>query len=355
VSSDEVAANVTHGARVCIVLLTGLGDVVHGLPVANALKRSGLASHLTWVTEPAPSYILQHHRAVDDVVVYHKKQGIGGVWQLARDMAPRRFDLLLNLHVYFKGIWPTVFARAPRRIGFDRARSFDGVWLFANQHLPARPRAHTQDQFLEFLELLGVPAQPVEYNIEFSAAEREAQAEYMRGLRDRPIVAVVPASANPRKDWLADRYARLIDALDGDFGARALLVGGPSARERAVVDAILSQTHTRPIDALCMDVRTTMWQLAGSDLVIAPDTGPVHIARACNVPVVGLYGHTNPWRVGPYRKYADLWIDQYTDPGAAPDPSNRTPRLGRMETITVEMVLDKVDIALRRYRPERAG
>jgi heptosyltransferase I len=59
--------------------------------------------------------------------------------------------------------------------------------------------------------------------------------------------------------------------------------------------------------------------------------------------------------VGPYRKYADLWIDQYTDPGAAPDPSNRTPRLGRMETITVEMVLDKVDIALRRYRPERAG
>ncbi|MGH7466505.1 MAG: glycosyltransferase family 9 protein [Longimicrobiales bacterium] len=341
--------------RVCIVLLTGLGDVVHGLPVANALKRAGLASHLTWVTEPAPSHILRHHRAVDDVVVYRRRQGVRGVLQLARDMAPRRFDLTLNLHIYFKGIWPTVFSRAPRRIGFDRARSYDGVWLFVNEHLPARPRAHTQDQFLEFLELLQVPSRPVEWNIEFTAAEKAEQAEFMRGLRDRPVVAVVPASANSRKDWLADRYARLIDALAADFGARAVLVGGPSARERHMVDAILTQTRAQPIDALDQDVRRMMWLLDGSDLVIAPDTGPLHIARACNVPVIGLYGHTNPWRVGPYQKYTDLWVDQYTDPGTAPDPSNRTPKWGRMESITVEMVLEKVDVALRRYRPEQVG
>ena len=80
-------------------------------------------------------------------------------------------------------------------------------------------------------------------------------------------------------------------------------------------------------------------------MVIAPDTGPVHIARALEVPVIGLYGHTNPWRVGPWRKYEDLWVDAYTDPGEAPDPSNFTPKLERMERITAAEVLERVERA----------
>ena len=74
-------------------------------------------------------------------------------------------------------------------------------------------------------------------------------------------------------------------------------------------------------------VRRLIWTLAGSDLVLAPDTGPVHIARALDVPVIGLYGHTNPWRVGPYREFQELWVDAYTDPGEAPDPSRFDARL----------------------------
>jgi heptosyltransferase I len=346
---------VERNARVCLVLLTGLGDVVHGLPVVNALKRSGLARHVTWVTEPAPARVLEANRAVDEVIVYHKARGWRGVVQLARDLSGKRFDLLLNLHVYFKGIWPTALARAPRKIGFDRKRSHDGVWLFVNEHLPARPRAHTQDHFLEFLDVLGVPREPLEWNIEFTPAELRAQAEFLQDLNDRPVVAVVPASKNHKKDWLADRYAQLIDALAGDVGAHVVLVGGPSARERSITDQILTRTRARPIVALGNDVRRMMWMVAGSDLVIAPDTGPVHIARACNVPVIGLFGHTNPWRVGPYRKYSDLWVDCYTDPGTAPDPGNATPKLGRMEWITVDMVLEKVDVALRCYRKEPRG
>jgi heptosyltransferase I len=347
--------NERHSGRVCIVLLTGLGDVVHGLPLANALKRAGVARHITWVTEPAPSHVLRPHRAIDDVIVYHKKRGWRGVTQLARELRPRRFDLVLNLHVYFKGIWPTWFARAPRKVGFDRARSHDGVWLFVNEHLTARKRSHTQEHFLEFLDHLGVPREPHEWHIEFTEAEQQERQDFLQPLSERKIVALVPASANPKKDWLAERYARLADALHSDFGARALLVGGPSERERLLARAIVSQARTEPINALCNDVRRMMWLLSGSDLVIAPDTGPVHVARALDVPVIGLYGHTNPWRVGPYQKYADLWVDRYTDPGTEPDPANAVAKLGRMEEITVEMVLEKVDVAVRRYPRPHAG
>ena len=83
--------------------------------------------------------------------------------------------------------------------------------------------------------------------------------------------------------------------------------------------------------------------------MLAPDTGPVHIARAFEVPVIGLYGHTNPWRVGPWRAYHDLWVDRYTESGSAPNPTDFKAQLGRMEQITTAEVLEKALLAHERY------
>ena len=102
------------GKRVCIVLLTGLGDVVHGLPIVNALRRAG-AAHITWVAEPVPSFVVHLHAAVDDVVVFRKKDGIAGVRALRRDLDARAFDVTLNLNVYAKSIWPIWFSQSTSR------------------------------------------------------------------------------------------------------------------------------------------------------------------------------------------------------------------------------------------------
>ena len=335
------------GQRICMVLLTGLGDVVHGLPIANALKRAGVA-HITWVAEPAPAEVLRHHPAIDEIVIYHKKQGSRGVLRLARDLKKTRFDVTLNLNTYFKSVWPTLLSGAPTRIGFDRARSHDGVWLSVNHHLQPRPRAHTQDLFLEFLDAAHVVRpDPLEWRIEFTEQERARQQELLQPLRGRPIISVAVASATVKKDWPVERYPPLIDRLTQLYDAHVLLVGGPSQREAELVQTILKSAQHKPLNTLGNDVRRMMALVAASDLLIAPDTGPVHVARACEVPVVGLYGHTNPWRVGPYQKYQDLWIDRYTD--GAPDPANRTPKWDRMPRITVDDVLDRVSVAFANY------
>jgi heptosyltransferase I len=329
--------------NVCIVLLTGLGDVIHGLPIVNALKADDPARRITWVVEPMPSAALLHHPSIDEVVVYQKKRGLAGVSQLRRDLGGRRFDLAINFNVYLKSAWPTLLSRAPHRLGFGRDRAMEGTWLAANHHLPPGSRAHTQDLFFEFLQHLGLPKPEVpEWRIAFTEDERRGQAEFFAPLRDRPVVAVVPASANAKKDWFADRYAQVVDALETDFGYRAMLIGGPGAREQGIAREITARASAEPLWALGDSIRRLMWLIDGADLLIAPDTGPVHIARALGVPVVGLFGHTNPWRVGPYRAWQELWIDRYTEPGEAPDPSNWTPRLGRMEQITVDDVLDRV-------------
>lgn len=336
--------------HVCVVLLTGLGDVVNGLPLVNALKDDDPSRRITWVVEPMPAPILAGHPSIDRVVIYRKKDGVRGIARLARDLAAgERIDLALNLNVYFKSVWPAVFSRAPHRLGFDRARAFEGVWLFSNHHLPARPRAHTADMFLEFAGALGLSVPRPEWRLGFTDEEREEQARFFAGLGGRRVTTIVPASANARKDWPADRWARVADVLAHDFGFRVVLAGGPGAREQQMAREIAERSSAKPFWALGDSIRRLAWIIGGSSLVLGPDTGPVHVARALDVPVIGLYGHTNPWRVGPWRKYEDLWVDHYTEPGAAPDPSDFTPKLGRMETIAVDDVLERVSHAIVRY------
>lgn len=336
--------------HVCIVLLTGLGDVVHGLPLVNALKDDDSTRKITWVVEPMPAPLLAGHPSIDRVVVYRKKEGLRGIRQLWRDLsAGDRIDLTLNLNVYTKSVWPTLLSRAPHRLGFDRGRSFEGVWLASNHHLDRRPRAHTADMFLDFAEHLGLSVPHPEWRIPLTPDERAAQAEFFAAFEGKPVATIVPASANAKKDWFADRWAAVADALAHDFGYAVVLAGGPGEREQRIAREIVERSSAPITWALGDSIRRLTWIIAGSRLVLAPDTGPVHIARAFGVPVIGLYGHTNPWRVGPWRAYQDLWVDRYTDTGHEPDPTVFTAKLGRMESITPADVVEKITLARERY------
>lgn len=339
--------------HICIILLTGLGDVVHGLPIVNALKRTWPQSRITWVVEPMPAGILEPHPSIDRVIVYEKKKGLAGVLALRRQLRQERIDVVINFNIYFKSIFGTVFSGARERWTFGRDRARDGVWLAGNRHLPARPRRHTQDMFSEFAGALGIDPRPLEWRLAITEDEREHQRRFIGQLGGRRAVAIVPASANVKKDWPAERYVDVVNAIEHDFGARAVLVGGPGEREVLAARTIEAGATTKPLWMMGDGVRRLIWIMDACAAAVSPDTGPLHIARAVGTPVVGLFGHTNPWRVGPYHAYEDLWIDAYTD--GDPDPSNFTPKLGRMETIAARDVIAKVERALRRKDEEAAG
>lgn len=342
------------GGRVCVVLLTGIGDVVHGLPVIEALRERRPDLEVTWVAEPAPSEVLRSHPSVDRRVVFRKGDGIRGVAALFRSLRGRGgFDLTLNMQRYFKSLFPTLFSGSPIRIGLPRDKTRDGVSFFNTHHLSDGPWKHTQDLFLDFLDLLGVPRPPeLRWRITFDDEEESAARAYFEGWSGAPRIGVVTGTANPEKDWPAERYPPLVDALERDFGYRVFLLGGPGERERATARRTVDEARAEPVWALVDTVRELMWRIRGMDLLVSPDTGPVHLARAMGVPVVGLYGHTNPWRVGPYRAYEDLVVDRYTEADEEPDPARYDPRHGRMERIDVTDVLERVERARRRYGPE---
>ena len=272
-------------SEICIVLLTGIGDVVHGLPVANAIKDDDAARRITWVAEPAPAQVLREHPSVDHVIVFRKNEGLRGVTRLRDDFRNLRFDLTLNMQRHFKGVFPTLFSGAPTRVGLDREKVREGVWRFSNRHIEPGPWAHTQDILLRFLDPLGIPRpDPLEWRVTFSDAERGRQAEFFDRLPGAPVVGLVLGSNVARKDWPAEHYAELADAIVRRHEATVLLVGGPGRRERAAADVILRMAKCAPISTLADDVRRMMWTVDGCDLLISPDSGPLHLAHAYGGP-----------------------------------------------------------------------
>ena len=106
--------------------------------------------------------------------------------------------------------------------------------------------------------------------------------------------------------------------------------------------------HT-PRSTLGVPLRELVWLIDASELVISPDTGPLHMAVALDTPVISLMGYNNPKRIGPYRKYHDLMLDAYGDPGEN-YPISPAHRLDRMARIQVADVVDRVRVWQTRYR-----
>jgi heptosyltransferase I len=331
-------------------MLSALGDAVHVLPVVNALKRHWPKARITWVLQPQTHRLVAGHRSVDEFVVFHRRRGLRA-WEsyreLRRALPSRPFDLVLALQVYLKAGLVTALVPGRVKLGFDVARARDLNWLFTNERIPFHGQRHVQDQYFEFLEHLGVDPHPAVWDLPITVDERAAQRAFFAAL-DRPACAVVVGTSKREKDWDAPGYARVLEALEAEHGMQPILVGGPSPTERALADRILHLTRARPLDLLGDDIRRLVWLIEGSALVISPDTGPLHIARALDVPVVGLFGNTNPKRTGPYRRFQDLVVDGYADFAGEDYPVGPTRRDG-MARVSVNAVLDKISLARARY------
>jgi len=337
-------------------MLSALGDAVHVLPVVNALKRAWPLTHITWIIQPVPHKLVAGHPAIDDLVVFQRRRGAAAARsyrELSEQLRGRSFDLAINLQVYLKAGLITALLDAEVKLGFDRRRARDLNWLFTTKRIPPRPAGHVQDQYFEFLQYLGVDPEPVEWRLGLTDAEKAAQQEFFQEYER--TCAVVVGTSKPQKNWLPERYARVLEQLTERYGLQPLLVGGPSPIERAMAEDIKRLTTVPVIDVLGDDVRRLLWLLDGADLVISPDTGPLHMARALERPVVGLYGYTNPKRYGPYHRFSDLVVDGYARHPGEPYPLTAQHRSDGMARISVEMVLEKVDHAVSRYLAERPG
>ena len=337
--------------RICLIRTSAIGDTVHALAMVNALRHGYPDAHLTWVLQTIPHEMVKMQPGIDRFITFNRKGSLAEWRTLIRRLRQHEFDLVIAPQASAKVSLLTLLAPAKVKLGFDWRRSRELLYITTNHHIPPRPMRHVQDQFFEFIEYLGIENFPVQWDFQFTETERTWQQNFFADIK-RPVIGFVIASAHPEKDWPPKFYAKLMDDLDKRLDLQPMMIGGPSERERQIAEKILSLCQSRPIIALEKPIRHTMLQLDGCRLVIAPDTGPLHISVALDTPTIGLYGYSNPKRCGPY-KFRDLLIDKYNADEAEGAPITRKTKPDRMCTIQPEDVMEKIELGLAEY-PESA-
>jgi heptosyltransferase I len=203
------------------------------------------------------------------------------------------------MQVAFRANVLSGFVPARRRIGYDRSRSKDLHGLFINERIPDRPGIHVLDAMGSFCEPLGLRQTEVVWDLPVPAEAREwAAAQWEND--GVPVLMISPCSSHVRRNWYPDRYAAVADHA-ANRGWRVVLCGGRSELERSTTDAILAAMRAPALDLVGKD---TLKQLPAllerADLVVTPDSGPMHIANAMGTKVLGLHAASNPLRSGPY-------------------------------------------------------
>jgi heptosyltransferase I len=251
----------------------------------------------------------------------------------------------------------SAFIPARRRIGYDKSRSKDLHGLFINERIPDRPGIHVLDALGSFCEPLGLHQTEVRWNLPVPADAFEwAKAQWPED--GRRTLMISPCSSHVLRNWHAERYAAVADHAI-TRGWRVVLCGGRSELERQTSDAILAAMQGTALDLVGKD---TLKQLPAllqrADLLMTPDSGPMHIANAMGTKVLGLHAASNPERSGPYttRRYC---VDRYDDaarkfrgkPAAELKWGTKIEHEGVMDLITVEDAIAAFD----RYETDRAG
>ncbi|QIB65407.1 glycosyltransferase family 9 protein [Kineobactrum salinum] len=343
---------------ICILRLSAIGDVTHVIPVVLSLQQQRPGTVITWIIGKL------EHRLVGDLpgvefIVFDKKAGPRAYLDLHRQLRGRHFDALLQMQVALRANVAAALVPARIKVGYDRARSKDLHGLFINQRIAATPGQHVRDALASFLEPLGLEAAPPVWEIPLSAADHD----FARAQLDPAHLNLVisPCASHRLRNWPAERYAALADHAIRQHGMRVVLVGSPAAFERAMCAAIEAAMEG-PVHNL--SGQDTLKQLAAllthADLLLAPDTGPAHIASAVGTDVLGLYAASNPHRSGPYRSI-EWCVDRYPEAllkftGKRVEEARwgaKAEYPGAMELITVRDACEMLDRWVAARRPSR--
>ena len=296
-------------ASLCLLRTSAIGDVTHVVPLIRTLQAKSPGTALTWIVGKLENRLVGDLPGVD-FVVFDKGKGREGMRAVRKALAGKRFDALLHMQVALRSNLLSLAVKAKRRIGYDPARSKDLHGLFVNERIPARSGEHVLDAMASFIEPLGLKQTEVRWDIPVAEEAHAWAEEQLPG--DAPTLLVSPTSSHVLRNWRPERYAAVMDHA-ARKGMRVALVGGPSDAERAMADAVLAATRVAPLDLTGKDtLKRFMALLARSRMILTPDSGPMHMANAAGIKVLGLHAPSNPQRSGPYSD--TRWcVDKYDE------------------------------------------
>jgi len=325
------------------------------VPTLRVLQRNWPQARITWIIGKAEHSLLGDIPGVE-FIVYDKKSGLKGMLALKRQLRGRQFDILLHMQAAFRASVLSLFIPAKRRIGFDKGRAKDFQQLFAREYIPSNPNSHVAEGYLDFTRYLGAEDTAPEWNIPIPLADEQTAQQLTTA--KQPYLLLSPCSSNRARNWRnwsVEGYAAVVQYAYEKYGLHTVITGGNSDEELHYGDSLAKHS---PDATLNLVGKTSLKELLAlvkhSQAVIAPDSGPVHMAVAFQKPAIGLYVTSDPARSGPWRQ--SQWVVNYY-PQALKKYLNKTPdqvSFGQrvrdpdaMNIIPIEAVTKKIDLLMQ--------
>jgi len=290
--------------RIVLIKPSALGDIVHSLPVLTALRQRFPAAHIAWVVNRAYDPLLRNHPHLDATIPFNRglaRNGYAaatfGFTRFLRQLQSQRFDLAIDLQGLFRTGVMSFATRARRRIGLASAR--EGAACFYTDRVDDHTGVtHAVDRYWRVAEALGGGHREKQFVLPIDPAARSWARTLLHG-RQRPWLAVGVGARWSTKRWPPQHFASLTQRVLHDFGGTAIFVG--AVDERELTEQAIARLRGNAINVAG---ETTLPQLAAllaeMDLMLANDTGPLHLAVALGRPVVAPYTCTLAARTGPY-------------------------------------------------------
>lgn len=288
--------------NVAIIKPSALGDIIHALPVLTALRRRFPQSRITWVVNRLYEPLLQGHPDLDATLAFDRSAGpVRGAWQfvnLLRTLRNRRFDLVIDLQGLLRSGLMTGATCAPRRVGLSDARE-GARWFYSDVvSVPNAHELHAVDRYWHVVEALGLPADKKSFHVPIKERDRRIMLESI-GDCPRPWIMVGVGARWPTKRWPAEHFGSLLCLAQDRFGGTVFFVGSKDDEQLARRAVVNLRGRVRLLTG-----RTTLLELAAvlslADVMVANDTGPLHLAAALGRPVVAPYTCTQARLTGPY-------------------------------------------------------
>ncbi len=289
-------------ARILIVRLGAIGDVVNALALATAIKDAAPTVEIGWAVHELALPLVHGHPSIARVHVWRRARGLAALQAVVREIRAQHYELAIDLQRLAKSALLARASGAKRVLGFDRARCKELSWLAYSERLAPAPHARPMVlQYLEFASHLGLTPRAPRFSFPPDAGAKSRVEAWLGELGGAaPLVFNIGAS-KPANRWPLDHWARLVQLARARFSRPIVLAGGP--QDRSLAAQILSDPGARET-VLDLTGQTSLLdyvELAReAALVVSGDTGPMHVAAAAGARVIALFGAADARRTGPF-------------------------------------------------------
>ncbi|MCD4831818.1 MAG: glycosyltransferase family 9 protein [Anaerohalosphaeraceae bacterium] len=297
--------------KILILKPSALGDVVMAMPAVCCLAENFPDAKISWFIRPEYSALVEEHQCVDNIIIFDRKK-LGRWWRsfsvfgelvrLIITLRKEKFDIVFDFQGRFRSAIFAWFSGCKKRIGMKGTQEITRPF-YTQAISPPENSMHITDYYLHMTSVTEAKVGKVEFKLKAAENSSDEIKSILKthNIGKNDYAVFVPGSAVESKCWPVENFARLADEISEKYKFDIIATGVQS--EKPIIEQLQTLTDINVVDfAGATNIAQLIALLAGAKIVVANDTGPAHIASALGVPMVLIFGQTNPGRVAPYAR-----------------------------------------------------